>query len=174
MLGAVFLALGPGMASAVASELAPAAAVQRVLPRAEKAGTVTSADVYAGSLEDVQQALDPQAVPHSTTIPSAPPKSGWEPPSPATAVDLVVFQGEFADGDVPTPPKAGAPKGHVMAFTVNPKTGWVLETYVGDISPEFATGAAGRARPTLKLRLKLNRAELRRLARHSRHRTRRH
>ncbi len=166
----MLLALGPGAAGAAASEVTPVAAVQHVLPRIEQAGTATSADVYAGSLEQVQQELDPQAVPASTTALPALSKSIWEAASPGLAVDLVVMHGEFTDTLAKTPPRAGLPAGQVMAFAINPKTDWVLETYVGSITPGTVATAARRARPSLDLKLKLDGAALSRLAKHSRHR----
>jgi hypothetical protein len=164
--------LSPVVETANANEASHAAAVQLVLPRAERAGTVSSAEVFGGTLEAVQLTLDPQTIPHSQSISSL--SAGIvELASANTPVELVVIHGSFADTLAKIPRWATAPTGHVMAFTVNPKTGLVLETYVGDISPH-PVGAARTNKPQLALLSTLRKQQLTVLAKRSHSRRLRH
>jgi hypothetical protein len=58
-----------------------------------------------------------------------------------------------------------------MGFVVNPRTGWVLETYVGNAAPTAEGTIARSDRVRLALKLKLRGAACAKLAKRSHHRT---
>jgi hypothetical protein len=152
----VVAALTPGVA--VAGELAPAATLRSVLPRAERVGSVESAEALATTFGSAQRALDPQSAPvpaaaavsgPPTIVPARSPAAAAPPaPTPSdTPVQIIVVHGHFVDTLAKMPRGAAPPSGSVMAFTVNASTGFVLETYVGNGAPTV------RAEPLLRVRL---------------------
>jgi hypothetical protein len=110
---------GVADAQAVAAEgqaVAAQALAERLLPRAEEAGPVTTIEVESTSLREAEIAM------------------AYEPQNVITTSDedvqLVVAHGHFIDGNEPTPAGAPAPSGTVMAFLV--EHGQATGTYVGE------------------------------------------
>jgi hypothetical protein len=138
-LGILMLALVLYAMPSVAQANSTAASVlATVLPRAEREGVVESTEVISTSLGSAENALEPLNVPGSNKEREA-----------ATPVDIVVAHGQFTDTLAPIPKGALPPSGTIMAFTVEPQTGMVIATYVGNHSPGSADGVLSlKSRPS--------------------------
>jgi hypothetical protein len=108
--------------------------VSTLLERAQEIGHVETVEAVTSSAGKAQVALDPQIT---------------EAGLPGAAVDLVVMHGSFTDTLAKEPRGEPAPSGAVLAYTIDPTTGTVASTYIGNHSPALATlGAVARITPT--------------------------
>lgn len=126
-------ALAPNIAHA--SAVGPESLVQRMLPRAERVGSVESAEVIGTTLGASQVELDSQWVTSSGDDRAE------------TPVDVVVMHGHYIDTLAKVPRGDMPPSGAEMAFTVNQGTGELIEVYVGNIAPKAGAVSFRRGVP---------------------------
>lgn len=150
------------LAEAARTTLAPAQA-RRLEQVAGGAGEVQAAEAYFGSRGAIGAALDPQT------------RAGLADAAPAaTTAQLVVMRGRFADTTAKVPPGTPPPTGTVMAFTIDPESGAILETYVGSRAPATQPLGAGESLAVPASTAPARTATLRRVAPSPRRRARAH
>jgi hypothetical protein len=97
-------------------------ALDTIGQRAGAMGTVTSMEAVTTSVGAAQTVLKASAPPAASTQPIA----------------LVIVHGKFVDELAKVPAKAQLPSGSVAAYTVEPRSGEVGLTYLGDSAPSLA------------------------------------
>ena len=126
-----------------AAFVSSAAAQSSVLTAAESEVSMKAAKA-AGVVESVEAVRTDAARASKAINPGGEEPSGRALSIDASAVDLVVMHGTFTDQMTKAPVGAPMPSGSVMAFVMNPTSGEVAATYVGNHAPTMPSGDVER------------------------------